>query len=47
MILSAIPFRKPTSMGFERKSARAPNLKKLAAMHSTPASKANVSDSDS
>ena len=47
MMLRAIPFRKPTSMGFERKSARAPNLKKLAPMHSTPASKASATDSDS
>ncbi len=41
-----MPFRKPTRMGRERKSASAPSLRKLAPMQKSPASAASVTESD-
>jgi hypothetical protein len=46
MMLRAIPFRKPTKMGLDKKSGRAPNLMKLAPMQSIPARKASNTDRD-
>src|SRR5436190_23149215 len=45
-MLRAIPFRNPTRMGFERKSANAPNRRNRAAMQSTPARNARATDSE-
>ena len=38
---SATPFRKPTKMGLDKKSASAPRRRKLAAIHINPVSKAS------
>jgi hypothetical protein len=40
----ATPFRKPTKMGLDKKSASAPRRRKLAAIHINPVSKASISD---
>jgi hypothetical protein len=44
---SETPFRKPTRMGLERKSATAPSRRKLAPMQKRPASVVMVMVSDS
>jgi hypothetical protein len=45
-ILRAIPFRNPTSIGFDRKSAKPPRRKNFARMQNTPAMKARVMESE-
>src|SRR3954468_8297977 len=45
-MLRAIPFKKPTRIGFDRKSASAPNRKNRAAIQNTPARKASVMESE-
>ena len=46
MMLSAMPFRNPTRIGFERKSASAPNFRKLPAMQRAPVKTASAIESD-
>jgi hypothetical protein len=41
---SATPFRKPTKMGLDKKSASPPRRRKLAAIHINPVSKASIAD---
>jgi len=45
-MLIAIPFRKPTRIGFDRKSAKAPRRKKLATIQMSPVKNVNVIESD-
>src|SRR5262249_21215446 len=44
--LIATPFRKPTRIGLDRKSAKAPRRKKLATMQMSPVKNVNVIESD-
>ena len=44
--LAATPLRKPTRIGFDRKSAIAPSFAKLAPTHIAPARKVSVIASD-
>ena len=46
MMCSEIPFRKPTRIGRDRKSASAPRRRKLAPIQKSPARKARVMDRD-
>ncbi len=45
-MLMAMPFRKPTRIGLDRKSASAPRRKKLPATHNRPAKKVSVIESE-
>ncbi len=45
-MLSAMPFKNPTRIGFDRKSASAPNLKNRARIQKTPATKARSIESE-
>jgi hypothetical protein len=45
-MLIATPFRNPTRMGLDKKSAIAPSRKKLAAMQNRPAKNVTVTESD-
>jgi hypothetical protein len=42
----ATPFRYPTRIGFPRKSATKPSLKRPAAIHTRPVNTANAMDSE-
>ena len=43
-MLKATPFRKPTRIGFDKKSAAAPSFRKLAATQMMPAKKVSVTE---
>ena len=45
-MLSAIPFKNPTKIGLDKKSASAPRRRKLAPMQSNPLKKVKVTESE-